>query len=148
MADGGEMRVPPWRKIYLARSGRKWRRVTNEPEIIDLLERHGFEQVFAEELSLSEQISLFAEASMIVAPNGSALLNIVYSSPDVKVFVLSQDHLHNWAGFYGPFRALGYRDVTFICGEAIGTSEKHVDYRIPLSLVREAVIDGRENSVS
>ena len=88
------------RKIYVSRSRSKYRKFTNEPEVKALLEKHGFEEVFSEELSFRQQVDLFASAEAIVAPHGAGLANILFCQP--KTFVLeifSPDYVNGcfWA---------------------------------------------------
>lgn len=134
-------RLPPTgpgtRKLYLPRKGRAWRRLLNEEEVSSALAAEGFEILFPEELSLEEQVRMYQSAKVVVAPNGSSLLNAMFASTDLQLVVLSQRGLFNWATFYGPMRELGY-DMTFVCGDE-ETDQKHGDYRIPLSRVLEAL---------
>jgi len=134
-----EIKKPRHRRIFLARKNMKWRRLLNEEEIAaDLLEL-GFESIFIEEMSVSEQIDLFQQAQWIVAPNGSALLNLVFADSSTKLVVLTQPNLHNWGTFQGPMDALGYQSLC-VCGDyALAEDQKHSDYHIPLQRIREAL---------
>lgn len=67
------------RKIYIPRKPGGWRSVLNEEEVIDALAKEGFEVLRPEELSLVEQIRLFASASMIVGLHGSGLTNVLFA---------------------------------------------------------------------
>jgi len=128
------------RRIFLARRNTRWRRLTNENEISDDLARLDFEPVFLEDLPMHEQIELFRSSDWIVAPNGSALLNLVFAEPTVKVVILSQPNLFNWGTLQGPMEDLGYR-LLFVCGEwAVSTREKHSDYIVRKEVVREALV--------
>lgn len=118
------------RKLYLSRKTRQWRRLLNEDEISAALAARGFEVLFPEEMSFAEQVAMFQSAEVVVAPNGSSLLNAVFAPTDLKLIVLSQRGLFNWATFYGPMRELGY-DLVFLCSE-LETNQKHGDYAIPL----------------
>ena len=73
------------KKIYISRAKAKNRQVVNEMEVNNLLTSRGFEIVFLEEMSVLEQVALFANAEVIVAPHGSGLTNLVFCSPDTKV---------------------------------------------------------------
>ncbi len=80
---------------------------------------------------------MFQSAGVVVAPNGSSLMNAIYASTDLKLIVLSQRGLFNWGTFNGCMRELGY-NLTFLCGDA-ETDEKHGDYLIPLDRLLEAL---------
>lgn len=117
----------------------QWRRMINEAEIEAGLAKAGFETVYLENMGVEEQIRLFRQAEWIVAPNGSSLLNLVFSDPGVKVLILSQPGLFNWGTFQGPMHRLGYNPV-WLCGEDVTLpGEKHSDYRVPFPQVREAL---------
>jgi len=128
------------RKLYLSRKNSVWRRLSNEDEISAALAARGFDEVCLEEMSYPDQVRLFQSASVVVAPNGSSLMNAVYSPPDLKLIVLSQRGLFNWGTFNGCMTELGYR-LTFVCGEGVDPDKKHGDYSVPLDLVL-AALDG------
>jgi len=128
-------------RIFLGRKAMKWRRLLNEEEIARYLSGLGFQTVYMEDLTATQQIALFQGADWIVAPNGSSLLNLIFADPKIKLLVLSQNNLFNWGNFQGPMTTLGYRPV-FLCGEeAEAIDQKHSDYRIPLYLIRHALSD-------
>jgi hypothetical protein len=66
-------------KIFISRRKAVQRRIINEDEVIEALAPFGFVAYVLEELSFSEQVRLFAQADMVVAPHGSGLTNIVFS---------------------------------------------------------------------
>ena len=129
------------KRLFLARRNMKWRRLLNEAEIADDLSTLGFETVFMEEMTVSEQTALFGQAQWIVAPNGSALLNIVFADPTVKLLVLTQPNLHNWGTFQGPIDALGYQSICVPGNYAAMEDHKHSDYYIPIEHIRQALYD-------
>lgn len=117
------------RKLYLSRRSRG-RRPLNDDELGAYLATRGFETVFPEGMSFAEQAAMFRSAQVVVAPNGSALLNLIFSPQDVKILVLSQRSVFNWGIFNGLMRELGY-EVAFICGDE-ENNVKHANYSIPL----------------
>ena len=117
----------------------KWRRLLNEEEIAADLLTLGFETIFIEEMSVDEQIDLFQQAQWIVAPNGSALLNLIFADTTTKLLVLSQPNLHNLGTFQGPMDALGYQSL-FVCGDyVLAEDAKHSDYQVPVQRIRMAL---------
>lgn len=127
------------RRLFLARKNMKWRRLLNEDEIVADLSTLGFETVFLEEMTASEQIDLFQQAECIVAPNGSAVLNLIFADTTTKMLVLIQPHVFNWGTFQGPMDALGYQTLC-VCGDyALSEGQKHSDYHIPVQRIREAL---------
>jgi Capsular polysaccharide biosynthesis protein len=77
------------RRLYLSRARAAVRRIANENEISEVLRHRNFEIVEAENLSWPEQANLFAGASVIVAPHGAALANIVFCKPGTRVVEIS-----------------------------------------------------------
>ncbi|MFY9287990.1 MAG: glycosyltransferase family 61 protein [Alphaproteobacteria bacterium] len=65
------------RKIYASRR-RTARRPDNEQEIESMLAARGFEIMVPEELSLQEQIEIFADTKILVALEGAALANAMF----------------------------------------------------------------------
>ena len=128
--------APDGSRIFLARRKLQWRRLLNESEITDDLSELGFRTVYIEEMDVQSQIDLFRRAEWIVAPNGSALLNVIFSSPRVKLLILSQAGLFNLGTYQGPMRALGYNPV-WLCGEDAGAGGyKHSDYSVSIQKIR------------
>jgi len=128
---------PRGRKLYLSRKNSAWRRMLNEDEISHALAARGFEILFPEEMSVEDQVRMYQGAKVVVAPNGSSLLNAIFGPKDMTLVVLSQRGLFNWGTYYGLMRELGY-DVTFLCGDE-ETGEKHDHYFIPLPRLLEAL---------
>lgn len=79
-------------RIYISRSGARYRRLFNEAEVLALLQTYGFVSVAPEELSLDEQINLFRNAKAIVAPHGSGFTNILFCQPGTVVVELVCPH--------------------------------------------------------
>ena len=132
---------PRNRRIFLARKNMKWRRLLNEDDIAENLSKLGFEKIFIEEMTVSDQIDLFRQAQWIVAPNGSSLLNLIFSDTNVKLLVLCQPNLFNWGTFQGPMDALGYHSIC-VCGEnAVARDYKHSDYSVSIQHIRQGLAD-------
>ena len=125
------------RKLYLSRKSRTWRRPVNEDEISAALAAMGFEILFPEDMTLEAQIRMYQGAKVVVAPNGSSLLNAIFAPKDLTLLVLSQRGLFNWGTYYGLMRELGY-DLTFFCGDE-ETDQKHASYAIPVPRLVAAI---------
>ncbi|MFD2515646.1 glycosyltransferase family 61 protein [Pontibacter locisalis] len=74
------------KKIYLGRTKANNRKLLNESDILPFLMMHGFEEIFPENHTVSEQAEIFRNAQIIVGVHGSALTNIVFCKPDTTVF--------------------------------------------------------------
>jgi capsular polysaccharide biosynthesis protein len=100
-----DLKTPPWtvaflrqrlldavdapagtRRIYLTRgSTRHTRIVRNESDVMSLLSPYGFERVDPGTLTVAQQISLFSEAQVVVAPHGGALTNLAFAGRGIAV---------------------------------------------------------------
>ena len=76
------------KKYYISRSKTPRRHLNNEKQVEQLLVNNGFEIIHLEEYSFKEQISLMKSASIIVAPHGAGLTNIVYCLPKTIIIEL------------------------------------------------------------
>lgn len=72
-------------RIYISRGDAGHRKVLNEPDVVRLLERHGFRTVSLTGMSVADQVRLFASARTIVAPHGASLTNLMFCRPGAQV---------------------------------------------------------------
>jgi capsular polysaccharide biosynthesis protein len=138
--DAGKAR----RRLYLRRGAGLRRRVLNEDELLAALEPHGFVSVQPERLSFEEQVDLFSQAEIVVAPVGAALTNMLFMPPGGRAVIVCNNALFAIRGdLY--FDSLG--DACAIACSwvpAFGESnfEARVldaDIRVPVGDVRAAV---------
>jgi tetratricopeptide (TPR) repeat protein/capsular polysaccharide biosynthesis protein len=80
------------KRIYISRSKARYRRVLNEEDVVEVLERSGFVSILPESMSLAEQIAHFYHAEVIVAAHGSGLTNTIFSRHGTKVIELVSPH--------------------------------------------------------
>ncbi|MGK7939840.1 MAG: DUF563 domain-containing protein [Crocosphaera sp.] len=72
-------------RILISRSKAQSRKVINEKELLNLLEDYGFKKYCLEDLTIEEQIELFYDAEIVIAPHGAGLANLIFSD---KIHVL------------------------------------------------------------
>ena len=77
--------------IYVSRKNIVSRKLLNEEECETLFKEYGFTVITPESLTFSEQVNIFANATHIAGPVGSALHNIVFSKypRSVKLFLIA-----------------------------------------------------------
>lgn len=78
--------------VYLSRDKTDRRKISNEKELLDVLEKYNFTTIYSEELSMSEQVALFEHASVIVSPHGAGLTNIVFSKDLTLIEIFNQNY--------------------------------------------------------
>jgi capsular polysaccharide biosynthesis protein len=71
----------PQRRLYISRRRAHYRRIINETEVVTYLLDRGFEVHELEDYGYQEQISLFADARIVVGPHGAAHTNMLYAQP-------------------------------------------------------------------
>lgn len=80
-------------RIFLSRPRVGGRGLANHDEVLACLQRQGFKEVFAEHLSVREQIALFASITHLVAIHGAGMVNLIFSSR-VRLIELFPAHRH------------------------------------------------------
>ncbi|MEG4107039.1 tetratricopeptide repeat protein [Microcoleus sp. S13_C5] len=80
------------KRIYISRRKARYRRVLNEEDVVEVLEKFGFVSILPESMSLAEQIAHFYHAEVIVAAHGSGLTNTIFSRQGTKVIELVSPH--------------------------------------------------------
>jgi capsular polysaccharide biosynthesis protein len=72
------------KRLYLKRAGIS-RRVENEENLLSILKELNFEFIDPANLSFKDQVNIFTQANVVMAPHGAALSNIVFCNPGTKV---------------------------------------------------------------
>ena len=81
--------------IYISRKYASRRRIANEKEVVNLLKKYGFRQVFLESMSVTEQASLLYNAKNVISPHGAGLTNIIFSQPGTKLIEIFSPYYVN-----------------------------------------------------
>jgi capsular polysaccharide biosynthesis protein len=136
-APGGD------RKIYVSRGPAANRRIVNEPELMDYLEGRGFEMVTLETMPAADQIRLFSEAGVIVAPHGGGLANMIFSTKPRIVELLPTD---GWdlGWFVSLTNQLGFDYLPIVTAprsaeDYLGKKAKQADFAVDLGRLRQVV---------
>lgn len=77
-------------KIFISRQNAQYRRILNEPEVIDFLASYGFVTYRLEELSFAEQVKLFYNADIVVSPHNAGLANTIFAEGARVLEIFSQ----------------------------------------------------------
>lgn len=84
----GRPRPTPRRRVYVSRNRQALRRLANEADVLGLLEQHGFETVFFEELSFEQQALLLLETAVLLGVHGANLTNMLFMQPGTMAIEL------------------------------------------------------------
>lgn len=102
-------------KIYIARKKNPRRFIINENEVKNTLENLGFQTLYAEELSFTEQIKIFKNTSCLIGLHGAGLANMIVLQENCKVLELrnKSDMTNNC--YYSMANALGLKYFYLLC---------------------------------
>lgn len=75
----------PSRRLFVSRSDAAKRRLLNEPDLHNVLTRHGFEIVVPGTLPVAAQAELFSQAAAVCGPHGAGLTNILFAPPGARI---------------------------------------------------------------
>ncbi|MFC6716696.1 glycosyltransferase family 61 protein [Natrialbaceae archaeon GCM10025810] len=126
-------------RVYISREDADRRRVANEPEVMDLLEKRGFEAYKLTDLDFTDQIRLFNQADVIAGPHGGGFANLVFSRQAKVVEFLPTSHPAPY--FFYLSHELGLKYTRLNC-DPIGDnrSPKHWNMKVDIDRL-ESVLD-------
>lgn len=132
--------IPRPRRIYVVRNVGNRRRLVNEPEIMALVARHGFEPVSPENLSITEQAALFSNAEAVFGVKGSAMTNILFASQNCSLMVMSPPrYIDQFFYDIASIRGVAYSEVF---GEALTVAKDPFadEFRVDPKVAEEMII--------
>jgi hypothetical protein len=123
--------------MYISRSKfTTHRKLANAPEVEQYFSSIGWAVVYPEQLSLREQANLFSRASFIVADDGSALHNSIYSNAGTKLLCLDfsrQNMLH------ASFSSVLEHKLAYLNCDEIVNEFGAMQWVMPVGRLREAI---------
>lgn len=133
------------RRIFIGRGGAT-RVLKNQHEIEARLVELGFEIVRVDDLDTESQIRLFRQASLVIAPTGAQLTNMVWCPPNTRVIVLSSDHPYLQLYLWKLLGRVSGAAVSFVQGQRTfrlnGKYGVHDDYIVDVEAVTAAALSG------
>jgi capsular polysaccharide biosynthesis protein len=129
---------PRTRKVFISRAKASRRHVTNRKALWRLLQQAGFERVIMEELSFEEQIAYMQDVSVLVAPHGAGLANMMFCAPGTHVVEIADSGFPN-PNFYTLASAMKL-PYWLIQAQGVGSEHPSVrDMHVPLRTVEETL---------
>ena len=127
------------RRVYVSRESAKWRRIVNEPALIDMLCSLGFEVVKCELLSFADQVRIFSHAEIIVGAHGAGLANIMFSPEGSKVVEIAHP---DWPSpdYYILAANLGHKYAIEFGAPSRTASPAYDDIRVDLACLRLTLV--------
>lgn len=119
------------RFIYITRRNERARRVHNEKDLIKFLNTLKFEVVDPGNLSFIEQIRIFRNAEVIIAPHGAALSNIIWCRENTRIIELNGENDVRWH-FAKVASVLKFKH-TLILGKTINS----IYFETPINVIKK-----------
>jgi capsular polysaccharide biosynthesis protein/tetratricopeptide (TPR) repeat protein len=130
--------LPGHERIYISRRSAHHRRLLNEAAVLEVLEPLGFRVVELEQLSFAQQVSLFAQAKVILAPHGGGLTNIIFCAPETTVIeIFSPGYIRQY--YWAMSHHLGLNHY-FVTGAAPSCPPIH-QLMYPSALIEDIWLD-------
>lgn len=102
------------KKIYISRKNANWRKLTNENELENLLEKkYGFKSIAIEEYSLKETINILMRTEVVVAPEGAVHGNMIFLPKNAKMIGLRAKDFQEYGIFCSSM--IGYEQLFIVC---------------------------------
>ena len=111
----------PRKRIWVSRARARRRRISNESEILPILDSLGFMTVHPESLSFEQQISLFSEAEIIAGVHGAGLTNMMVMKAGGRVIEIQRGK-REWNYCYLRLASALQLDYWFVTGSRVGLS--------------------------
>ena len=134
------------KKIYVSRKKASVRKIENETEVINLLKKHGFEIVNAEELNFKQQVELFSQCKFLISIHGAALTNCLFMPERSKVIELYREKSNKLSEMNYCYQrqttALNINHNYFYCktGENLGTHIDKINLNVNLQALEEVIL--------
>ncbi len=86
------IKVPAFKpKIYIRREDANYRKILNEADLISNLRKQEFDIINPQHFEILEQMKIFSNAEVIVAPHGSNMSNIIFCRKGAKIIEVSPE---------------------------------------------------------
>jgi hypothetical protein len=125
------------RRIFVSRAKTARRRLLNEPEVSERLRQLGVETVCAEELSFAEQVALFSQTALLIAPHGAGLTNMLFMDSGRRALELQDEHDPRFC-YWRLSQDMGL-NYAAVFGPSNGGPLQDADFSVPLAALEKAL---------
>ncbi len=130
------------RRLYMSRRRQTaFRRLVNEQAVERLFMEYGFELIYPETMSFSEQVATFNEASVVAGAAGSNMIDTIFCNPGTRIVMLAMWHPRiNYHFFANIAHQLGHQ-LVHVLGRIVARHDYYYqsDFMIELDDVRRAL---------
>jgi capsular polysaccharide biosynthesis protein len=112
-------------RVYISRRAAGRRRIANEEEILPVLQKFGFQVMWAEELAFAEQVKLASRARFLVSNHGAGLTNMLFMLEGGSVLELR--HEADWINncYFILASALDFNYFYQLCEPQLAGGDPH-----------------------
>ena len=99
--------------IFISRKNANSRRILNEEAVMNLLGKMNFVPYILEDINWQNQVKIFAQAEIIIAPHGAGVCNMIFSTKKaivIEMFARKISHM-----FYALAQGLGFKYGYLLC---------------------------------
>jgi hypothetical protein len=127
-------------RIFLVRPLAATRRILNQPEIEPVISKYGFRTVDTSQMSVKDQIDLFADARHLIAVHGAGMVNVIYrQGAPLSVLELRPD-VYNVECMQDINKDYGY--YTDILGGKSDSSEaQHANFTVDPATLEQKIVE-------
>lgn len=130
------------KRFFISRKKASGLRKFNENECISVLTKYGFEVVYPENLSITEQVALFNNAEFIIGGSGAAFTNLIYANEHTNVIIL-EGYKSNICIFSSVAAHLNL-NLIYLCDNKLGNISSgydiHSDFEVNVGDLEELII--------
>lgn len=112
------------KKYYISRNDANQRRINNESDLINLLKEQDFEILELTKYSFIEQVKIFSQAKVIIAPHGAGMTNMIFTPSDCNIIELAPNDQVNHC-FWLLSNVLNL-DYYFITGQIVSSNRDFI----------------------
>ena len=84
--------IPTFDRIYVSRKKAKSRKLTNEKEVLEVLQKNNFQEVNFEDYNFYEQIYLMKNCSILCGVHGAGFANIAFMKEETTLVELIKEY--------------------------------------------------------
>jgi capsular polysaccharide biosynthesis protein len=107
--------------LYLRRNS-STRRFINQDEVEQVFSARSFQILAPEELSVKQQIQLFSRATVIAAPTGAAVANLVFAPRGCQILILAARTRHAAFHYWLNMAQAAGHHAQYLFGQGVGSA--------------------------
>lgn len=126
------------KNVYLSRDKASRRKVFNDLEIIERLNRLNINTLYTEELNWNNQLETFINVELLISIHGAGLTNMLFMKPGSTIIEFRHPKSTKQNCFFALASALGHK-YYYLIGEASNSNEHLSDLTINIDKLSELI---------